>query len=70
MHRASKKNNTEHGAIMKSGYESLVWLKDKSGKEYVCYSDDMSDKKSFDQLNKDEKNHCADVNQMVGTERW
>ena len=55
---------------MKSGYESLVWLQDKSGKEYVCYFDDVADKKSFDQLNRDEKNHCADVNQMVGTERW
>lgn len=55
---------------MKSGYESLVWLKDKSGKEYVCYFEDVDNNKSFDQLSEDAKKQCADVNQIVGTERW
>ena len=54
---------------MKGGIESLTWLRDKNGKEYVC-SLDNSDKKSFEELTEDEKRKCADVSQIVGTERW
>lgn len=55
---------------MRGGYESLTWLKDESGKEYVCYFEDAADKKSFEQLSEEQKRKCADVNQLVGTERW
>lgn len=55
---------------MKSGYESLTWISDKDGKEYVCKIDDAGNKKLFDQLNDDEKKLCSDVYQIVGTERW
>lgn len=54
---------------MKGGIESLTWLRDKNGKEYVC-SLDNNDKKSFEELTEDEKRRCADVSQIVGTERW
>lgn len=54
---------------MKGGLESLTWLRDKNGKEYVC-SLDNSDKKTFEELTEDEKRRCADINQIVGTERW
>ncbi len=55
---------------MKSGYEALTWLNDKDGREYVCTLDRTADRKSFDQLTEEEKKQCADVNQIVGTERW
>lgn len=56
---------------MKGGYESLVWLNDKDGKEFVCSIDDFNnDKKSFDELTDEEKSRCENVNQLVGTERW
>lgn len=56
---------------MRGGYESLVWLNDSNGREYVCYIDDIKgNKKSFDELTDDEKRHCENVNQLVGTERW
>jgi len=55
---------------MKSGYESLAWLNDKNGREYVCSLDITDNKKSFDQLSDEEKARCFDVNQIVGTERW
>lgn len=55
---------------MKGGYESLTWLNDKDGKEYVCTLNDSANIKSFEQLNDDQKKQCADVNQIVGTERW
>ena len=54
---------------MKGGLESLTWLRDKNGKEYVC-SLDNSDKKTFEELTEDEKRRCADISQIVGTERW
>ena len=55
---------------MKSGYESLVWINDSKGKQYVCHFNDTVDKKTFDQLSEDEKTRCSDVNQLIGTERW
>ncbi|MEE4166925.1 MAG: hypothetical protein V2I35_13055 [Desulfocapsaceae bacterium] len=54
---------------MKKGMRSLVWLTDEDGKEYVCSLDD-TDKKTFEELTEEEKRKCADVNQIVGTERW
>ncbi len=55
---------------MKSGYDSLTWINDKDGKEYVCSINNSDNKKSFEQLSEDEKKRCSDVNQIVGTERW
>ena len=54
-----------------SGYESLAWIKDKNGKEYVCpisaLNGDINDRKD---LTEEEKKQCMDVNQIIGTERW
>jgi len=55
---------------MKSGYESLVWVNDKDGKEYVCSLENLKSGTSFEQLSDEEKANCSDVNQIVGTERW
>lgn len=55
---------------MKSGYESLRWLNDEEGREYVCTISDDSEKNTFEELTEEEKNHCENVNQIVGTERW
>ncbi|WP_167332849.1 hypothetical protein [Desulfogranum japonicum] len=53
------------------GYESLAWIKDKDGNEYVCPIDvlkgDISDR---DDLNEEERKQCMNVNQLIGTERW
>jgi hypothetical protein len=54
-----------------SGYESLAWIKDKNGKEYVCplsvLKGDISDRL---ELNEEERQQCMDINQLIGTERW
>ena len=55
---------------MKSGYESLIWVNDKNGKEYVCTLENADNIRFLDQLSEYDRNHCADVNQIVGTERW
>ena len=54
---------------MKGGIESLTWIRDKNGKEYICSLED-SDKNSYEDLSEEEKRRCTDVNQIVGTERW
>jgi hypothetical protein len=55
---------------MKGGYESLVWVRDKDGKEYACYADDLKNIKRKDELTPEEIENCMDVSQLVGTERW
>jgi len=55
---------------MKSGYESLVWVNDQNGKQFVCTIDPGNAKKSYEDLSEEEKRRCTDVNQIVGTERW
>ena len=57
--------------IMKGGYESLVWIMDRDGKEYACYLDDIKGKiREKDDLTEEEKAKCIDINQIIGTERW
>lgn len=53
------------------GYESMVWIRDKDGKEYACYAKDLKGKlKTKDELSEEEKSKCMDVSQLIGTERW
>ena len=55
----------------KGGYESLVWIRDKEGKEYACKAEALKGNlKTKDELNEDEKANCMDVSQLIGTERW
>lgn len=54
---------------MKTGYRSLTWVNDKEGHEYVC-SLEISKGKKYEDLTEEEKRQCANVNQIVGTERW
>ena len=65
-----KINRNQRGEIMKGGYESLIWVNDRNGKEYVCYLENTDNINSFDQLSEDARKRCSDVNQIVGTERW
>ncbi len=55
---------------MRGGIENLSWINDEDGKEYVCYSDDVGEHTSFEELTEEQKKACSDVNQLVGTERW
>lgn len=52
---------------MKGGYESLVWIRDNDGKEYVCSLDEV---RNPNELNAEERARCMDVNLLIGTERW
>ena len=56
---------------MKGGYESMVWIRDKDGKEFACYLDSLSgDISEKHELTDVERAKCLDVNDLIGTERW
>ena len=53
----------------KGGYESLVWIRDKDGKEYACTAAALKGNlRTKDELTDDEMEHCMDVSQLIGTE--
>ncbi|MGI9536505.1 MAG: hypothetical protein ACR2PB_05505 [Desulfocapsaceae bacterium] len=54
---------------MKGGIESLTWITDKNGREYIC-SLENSEIKRYEDLSEKEKQRCTDVNQIIGTKRW
>lgn len=57
--------------VKKGGYESMVWIRDKDGKEYACYIDALKGNiKEKDELTEEEKANCMDVSEIIGTERW
>jgi hypothetical protein len=63
-----RKKPTEDAMV---GYESLAWIKDKNGKEYVCPIDVLKgDTSDRFELNEEERRDCMDVNMIIGTERW
>ena len=49
------------------GYESMVWLQDREGKQFCCYLEDIKDPEN---LTEEETAQCLDVNTIIGTERW
>lgn len=57
--------------VIMSGYDNLIWIRDKEGKEYVCELDSV--RKNFkdgEELSSEERCFCRNVNEIVGTERW
>ena len=52
---------------MKGGYESMVWVRDNDGREFVCYLEDINNNH---ELNDEERKNCMDVSLLIGTERW
>ncbi len=54
-----------------SGYNGLVWVNDKEGKEYVCSLDNREETVGrYEDLSDIEQKSCQNVNEIVGTERW
>jgi hypothetical protein len=55
----------------KGGYESLVWIRDKDGKEYACSLEALKGNiKEKEELTDEERARCMDVSLLIGTERW
>ena len=55
----------------KGGYEALVWIRDKDGKEYACTAAALKGNlKTKEELSEEEMESCMDVSLLIGTERW
>ena len=52
------------------GYESMIWVNDRNGREFSCYVDDMKKVEHFEDLPEELRAQCLDVNELIGTERW
>lgn len=49
--------------VIKKEYEKMVWVRDKEGKEYVCY---VTAIKKKEDLTEEEKAKCLDLNTVLG----
>ncbi len=54
------------GDIISKEYQKMVWVRDKDGKEYACYLDDLQNIKKKDDLTDEEKEKCLDISQVLG----
>ena len=52
------------------GYESMVWVNDRLGREFACYEKDIKNSEYFEELPEEIREQCLDVNMLIGTERW
>lgn len=55
---------------MKGDFNSLVWVNDKDGHEYVCVANSNAEQKDFEGLSENERSTCSNVNDFIGTDRW
>jgi hypothetical protein len=54
------------GEIISGEYNSMVWIRDKDGKEYACYLKDIKGLKAKEDLTEEEKAKCLDTSQILG----
>ena len=52
------------------GYESMVWINERNGREFACYINDTKNIERFEELPEEVREKCLDVNSLIGTERW
>ena len=57
--------------MTKGGYESLVWIRDKDGREYACSLEALKGNvREKSELSEEERKQCTDVSTLIGSERW
>ena len=69
MSENGNKSNLDNGKTG-LGYEEMVWIRDKDGKEYACQFNDIKFIKKKEDLNEEESNRCVDVSQIIGKGNW
>jgi len=64
------KDSQQSGGKTGLGYEEMVWIRDKEGKEYACQFKDIKFIKKREELSEEEASHCVDVSQIIGKGNW
>ena len=54
------------GEKISEEYQRMVWIRDKDGKEYACYIDDLKSVKKKEDLTDEEKEKCTDISIVLG----
>jgi hypothetical protein len=54
------------GEVISKEFQKMVWIKDKDGKEYACYIDDLKNIKRKEDLTEEEKAKCTDLSVVLG----
>ncbi len=54
------------GEIIAQEFNKMVWVKDKDGAQYACYTDKQNDIKSKEELSSDEQQKCMNLNEVAG----
>nr|WP_320012263.1 hypothetical protein [uncultured Desulfobulbus sp.] len=52
------------------GYEEMVWIRDKDGKQYACQFNDIKVIKKKEDLSEEESNRCVDVSDILSNEEY
>ena len=52
------------------GYEEMVWIRDKEGKQYACQFNDIKVIKKKEDLTEEESNRCIDVSDVLSNEEY
>nr|WP_321465345.1 hypothetical protein [uncultured Desulfobulbus sp.] len=66
----SDKVKDSHEGKTGLGYEEMVWIRDKDGKEYACQFNDIKVIKKKEDLTEEESNRCVDVSDIIGKDNW
>ena len=54
------------GEKISGEYQKMVWVRDKDGKEYACYIEDLKNIKKKEDLSEEEKEKCLDISTVLG----
>ena len=54
------------GEKISEEYQKMVWVRDKDGKEYACYLEDLKNIKRKEDLSEEEKEKCLDISTVLG----
>lgn len=54
------------GELISKEYQRMVFVNDKSGKQYACYLKDLKGRDDGHELSKEEKAKCMDLNLVLG----
>lgn len=54
------------GEKISEEYQRMVFIRDKDGKEYACYIEDLKNIKKKEDLTPEEKEKCTDLSLVLG----
>ncbi len=54
------------GEKISEEYQRMVFIRDKDGKEYACYIEDLKNLKKKEDLTPEEREKCMDISLVLG----